>query len=341
VVFALCVVVALAAAGCDKLANCKSCKDDTHCKTCKVGWNLDENEICRLDCAKKFGSECPSCTEEKCICPFEYVWNGEKCVKEVYCGETDGAACPYCGRGFDLIDVNRKCSTCKDAFGEGCEACSETKCTTAMENYTISGAVAVKADCGSNCPSTCAALFPGCTQCDSESTPTKCVACVETAELSDGFCKYTVPKCTNGTKWMTPGGEVKCGLCTDFDEKCMFCNTGRCTRCNPGYALTGEGKCVLCGELFTDCLLCSADECTSCSASRIKTVNGCLNQNPFVEEPEESNAGMIAGIVIAVIVLVALIILAIYCFITTRAKKGKIDPSLYEDEFEFKSQSVL
>jgi len=341
VVFALCVFIALAAAGCDKLANCKSCKDDTHCKTCYENWTLDANEICRFDCAAKFGAACPSCSEEKCFCPFGETWNGTKCVTAVYCKPEDGAACEDCGKGFDLIDVNRKCTTCKAAFGEGCDACSETKCTAAKEGYSISGAVAVKDDCGANCPSTCAALFPGCTKCDSDSAPTKCEACVETAELDGDFCKFNAPYCTNNTKWITMDGVVKCGSCTDFDEKCVRCSRGRCTRCQNGFALTDEGKCVACGELFTDCLMCSSDECTTCPGSRVKTPAGCLNQNPFVAEPEESNSGMIAGIVIAVIVFCALVIIAIYCCITVRAKKGKIDPSVYEEDFEFKSQSVL
>jgi len=68
---------------------------------------------------------------------------------------------------------------------------------------------------------------------------------------------------------------------------------------------------------------------------------GCLNQNPFVPEPEESKGGLIAGIVVAVIILVALIIIGIYCLVTSNAKKGTIDPSLYEDDFDFKSMSVL
>jgi len=65
-----------------------------------------------------------------------------------------------------------------------------------------------------------------------------------------------------------------------------------------------------------------------------------LNQDPY-EEPTESNAGLIAGIVVAAVVLVALIILALYCIITSQAKKGTIDPSMFEDDFEFKSMSVL
>jgi len=70
------------------------------------------------------------------------------------------------------------------------------------------------------------------------------------------------------------------------------------------------------------------------------TPNGCLNQNAYVK-PSESNGGLIAGIVIACIVFIVIVVLAVYCIITSNAKKGQVDPAVYEDDFEFKSMSVL
>jgi len=50
---------------------------------------------------------------------------------------------------------------------------------------------------------------------------------------------------------------------------------------------------------------------------------------------------MIAGIVIACLLLVVLIVLAVYCVITSTSKKGVVDTAVYEEDLEFKSMSVL
>jgi beta-lactam-binding protein with PASTA domain len=50
---------------------------------------------------------------------------------------------------------------------------------------------------------------------------------------------------------------------------------------------------------------------------------------------------LIAGIVIAVVVVVCIVAVAIYCAVTSGAKHGKIDPTIYEQDVEFESMSVL
>jgi len=111
--------------------------------------------------------------------------------------------------------------------------------------------------------------------------------------------------------------------------------------CVSGYIATSKGECMNCSATFPGCSVCQEDACTRCSLSTwLLTPNGCFNQNPYVP-PENDNSGMIAGIVIAALVLVALIVLAIYCVVTATAKHGQIDPSLYEEDLEFKSVSVL
>ena len=51
--------------------------------------------------------------------------------------------------------------------------------------------------------------------------------------------------------------------------------------------------------------------------------------------------GMIVGIVVGAVALVAIVGVAAYCALSTSGKKGKIDPSIYEEDVEFKSMSVL
>jgi len=50
---------------------------------------------------------------------------------------------------------------------------------------------------------------------------------------------------------------------------------------------------------------------------------------------------MIAGIVISVVVFVAVVAIAVYCFATSGSKHGKTDPAIYDEDVEFRSMSVL
>jgi len=133
-----------------------------------------------------------------------------------------------------------------------------------------------------------------------------------------------------------------------------------------------DGECKPCSSLFEGCATCNSYECYNCSnPSYIHTANGCYYEEPEPEPqssvhsgssgapgaPSEqskplptptkssddggSNGGMIAGIIIGVIVIVAIVAVAIYCVVTAGAKHGKIDPSIYEQDTEFESMSVL
>jgi len=54
-----------------------------------------------------------------------------------------------------------------------------------------------------------------------------------------------------------------------------------------------------------------------------------------------TNGGMIAGIVIGVLCAVAIIAVAIFCFVTAGKKHGDIDNDIYEEDPNFVSMSVL
>ena len=59
------------------------------------------------------------------------------------------------------------------------------------------------------------------------------------------------------------------------------------------------------------------------------------------EEEDSTNVGMSVGIVVGAVALVAIVGVAAYCVLSTSGKRGKIDPSIYEEDVEFHSMSVL
>jgi len=333
----------LAKTECNKLLNCKECVDETHCETCLDGYYLDAKSVCRINCTK-FGQNCPYCSATRCICPNkDQEWNEAKgvCQAKKDCSSSDPAVCTYCGFGFDLIDFNGKCSTCAAVFGTGCVNCTESHCTGVAEGYKLVGAVSVASSASD--PTSCSALFPGCSTCNSTGNSSVCTACGENAELVGSFCKYKKPSCDAGQIPLYIQEKMTCGTCQTFDANCVpsRCSGHGCTMCKTGFAVTAAGGCINCSSTFPGCGMCQEDACTRCRSSTwILTPNGCFNQNPYVP-PEESNAGLIAGIVVGALVVVALLILAIYCIVTSSMKSGQIDPSLYEDDLEFKSVSVL
>jgi len=156
-----------------------------------------------------------------------------------------------------------------------------------------------------------------------------------------GYCKFKYPACQGGKLYFFKGKFV-CGNCSSvFGDMCIECSSNSCQQCRNNLGIGADGTCMNCSAVYPGCALCTVDGCRSCRSARwILTPNGCFDQSPYVR-PEESNAGMIVGIVIAALVLLVIIILALYCIITSAAKKGTVDPSLYEDDFEFKSMSTL
>ena len=59
------------------------------------------------------------------------------------------------------------------------------------------------------------------------------------------------------------------------------------------------------------------------------------------DDGDETNVGMIIGIVVAAIVVIILIVVVVWCIATNGKKHGKVDSSVFEDETEFISMSVL
>jgi len=335
-----CVAVAvLGATTCNKLLNCQTCLDETHCKDCPTGYYLDNNQVCRYNCTEAYGARCPQCTPDKCLCENGKVWNStaKHCSEVKTCTDSSPAACQYCGLGYDLIDVTGKCGTCASVFGTGCKSCDPAKCLTVEDGYKLCGAIAKSTN--DTCPTGCDATIPGCSECSG----TVCTKCNDKAELDGGFCKFKFETCNRTKKIIYKNGVFTCGTCQDFDENCVGtrCSGSGCTMCRTGFAVTSKGGCMNCSSTYANCSLCQEGGCSKCSSSvMILTPNGCFNQNPYVP-PKNSNGGMIAGIVIGCLVLIAIIVLAVYCIVIAVSKHGAVDLSIYEDDLQFKSVSVL
>ena len=75
---------------------------------------------------------------------------------------------------------------------------------------------------------------------------------------------------------------------------------------------------------------------SSSTASRVS-----FSSLPSSSEDDKLNAGAIAGIVICCVAFVVILGFAICCKATETARKGKIDPSIDEDDANFVSMSAL
>jgi len=316
----------------EKCITCQSVESIAQCTSCAESYVLYGGSC--VSCVDIFGDHCSECSKTACTkCGEGYNLTKEgKCVEcggEAQFFDEDTKTCVQCGTvyshcekcGVDgcsdceglYIASEGQCKTCMTLYGEGCGACNETKCT----------------------------------ECKNE----KC--------------------CDPETHLHVVGDDVKCGTCSSaFDEKCVECTMDECTKCDDKLIVDPiEHKCKECSAVFKECGECNADECLKCSDEKdILTANGCVKpapvepqssalrpstsqmSTPSVLKPlssvvesssKKSNGGMIAGIVIACVVVVAIVAIAVYCVVTSGKKKGKIDPTIYEDDPEFISMSVL
>jgi len=125
---------------------------------------------------------------------------------------------------------------------------------------------------------------------------------------------------------------------TGYTLKDGACEETIVITCPEGQYNNGTG-CSACRE---GCIICdNYDSCKTCK-DKYELKNGiCELEKEDDEEDEGSNAGLIAGIVVACVVVVAIAAVAIWCVATAGAKHGKIDPLIYEEDTEFATMSVL
>jgi len=176
--------------------------------------------------------------------------------------------------------------------------------------------------------------------------------------------------CTNGTKIVTDdAGEKSCGTCAVYDIKCTDCTERGCTSCEEGYTVI-DNKCVECSELYEGCGKCNSDICVECAVSSWSlTDNGCFDLQELIiispnssysssasvesfqqkssvlssSQGPDSNVGLIVGIVVVCVVAIAIVGVAIYLFVSSGPKHGKINAEFFDEEEgeNYISMSVL
>jgi len=307
----------------DMTANCSLCSDadgQAKCTECRSGFYL-------------VGWTCKSCSEQ---------------FPAGNCAECNSNGCTKCNSASMNVGVNGNCVSCveeKQVFSSSSRTCVDcstvfsrcSKCNTDMctscesENYLHNETTG---EC-----LTCSEVHgTGCTSCDND----HCNSCID------------IDCCEDGDKIISvPGKKPTCGKCRDFNENCSECTATTCTKCKDGMFFDkDEGVCVRCSDVFAECGECNADQCTECNdpdtTKWILTPNGCIVNDTVVipssdssqshssslpiHPPSSSNdevdVGMIVGIVLGCFAFVAIIIVAVVCYVT-RGPKHKKNKGFY------------
>ncbi|KAH0571845.1 Cysteine-rich membrane protein 1 [Spironucleus salmonicida] len=279
---------------------CKTCTAAETCTACNDGFIMDSSacKACSANCktCNNDGSTCTACNDN-------FFIKGGKCDKD----ECDSATPCTAGKFCSILASGNICTDCESK----CESCtSATKCSTCKASnemntdQTCTGTCAglkVNEACISSTASTCGSAGQQ-TACSCGTTAKNCLTCpippVPTPDANNCDDKL----CTCDT-----GSTGTCKACVDttnyaFDtDKCVAKAPTTCGTCLPGYVLK-ENKC---------------DECAS---GYSKVGEFCFND----VDPSSANklsGGAVAGIVIAVLVVVGAVGGGLAYYFIKRARK--------------------
>jgi len=352
---------------------CSSISDDTERNECmgqstfvtqtiKVMYNDEVYEVMKgavvpVNC-KEFDNVCTACDDG-------YVLYGGSCIDQ-------------CNENEFLFDG--ECKSCGEVYGDSCSSCSLTSCSSCSSGVLFHGSCFACNEFTVHC-SECSSVDT-CTACSDDlvaSNNTCVTKADECKKFGEGCLECSDDQCTNcvaddccgeNKQIIVKSGSYSCDTCDSLVKNCVTCSSTECLGCISGMALDA-GECKSCSVLFDGCSLCDASECKNCSdPAFILTPNGCYYDEPSSssskisssrvivsssvgiseqskplsssEESNDSNAGMIAGIVIGVVAIVAIAAVAIYCIASSGSKYGKIDPSISEPgDAEMKTMSIL
>ena len=217
-------------------------KEKFVCSKCEIGFELDENRICKK-CAEGFfrssdvkGDQCIPCSQRE---------DNQHC--KVCDGET--GECTQCMVGYFMYAVSflgcGKCHpSCKECVGE-----LQTQCISCQEGKELVAHAEVLA--GGKC------CTKGCTDCEySQSEASECKACPSNRYLnlqSDGLTK----RCCESPYCDCDGSGddlFKCGTCTNgYEKRSSKCCPSKCKMgCEFSQTLNAERASII-GEKCTTC----------------------------------------------------------------------------------------
>eukprot|EP00701_Giardia_intestinalis_P004359 XP_001708183.1 VSP with INR [Giardia lamblia ATCC 50803] len=298
-------------------ANCKTCDGQGQCQACSDGFykNGDACSPCHESCKTCSAGTASDCTE----CPtgkaLRYGDDGTKgtCGEGCTTGQGSGA-CKTCGLTIDGASYCSECATTTEYPQNGVCAPKASRATPTCNDSPIQNGVC--GTCADNyfkmnggCYET--VKYPGKTVCISAPNGGTCQKAADGYKLDSGtltVCSEGCKECTSSTDCTTClDGYVKsASACTKCDSSCETCNGAAttCKACATGYYKTASGE----------------GACTSCESDSngVTGIKGCLNCAPpssstgsvlcyLIQNTNKSglSAGAIAGISVAVIVVVA------------------------------------
>ncbi|KAH0571860.1 Cysteine-rich membrane protein 1 [Spironucleus salmonicida] len=269
------------------IGNCNLCiaaAPDT-CTGCKTTFFLDANECkaCSANCTTcSAADKCTACAEgyevkaDACVAKGAIVNacdDTKPCADTKFCEiKATGNVCSDCAATCGNCSSLTKCITCKNTD----EMNTDQTCTAPCANLPVNKT------CISSAAASCGTAGQQ-TACNCGADAKNCLACPVVPVPAPGTCTDTLCTCADGAK----------GVCTgciddtnyDFDESaCKPKAPTTCGTCLPGYVL-------------------KENKCDECAPGYSKVGEFCFND----VDPSSSNklsGGAVAGIVIAVLVVV-------------------------------------
>lgn len=292
----------------ESVANCQTCSgsDPRECGYCQTGYDLTDLKKCIPVCQSSTSSY--------------YI---ENCAT---CNSADTTLCSSCVNGYELASGNKECRPACMAPGTSyydpncasCKATDTTKCDQCNSGYVVDPANANL--CTPTCRASSAANpVANCLAC-STSNPSQCISCeagyfLNAGASANGVCE---PACISED-----------ASNTDRVVNCVACSASQpftCSECREGFQLSTDGR-VCNGMCLSDsgtadaipnCVRCDTDtgkSCVQCRSGYMPTSDGRACTTEGGNLSSGLSGGAIAGIVIAVLIILAVAGFLVYWFV--------------------------
>jgi len=223
------------------------------------------------------------------------------------------------------VNKDGSCMTCQAAYGAGCTSCTETECIECTSDECCPNGSKIVMKEGKPYCGTCENLTSGCETCST----TICLTCAD-GKVVDEF------------------GE--CKSCSELYAGCSKCDSDVCKKCDEDSWILTDYGCYNPTPNVEESVSSSQSisQATTSSSSSASSSHSTSSNHQSLSIASESvlskdkvNVGMVVGIVVGVVVVAAAAAVVIYCLVTAGPKHAKLDNSIYEEDTEFDSLSVL